>query len=218
MGSLDKAGDSAMKPSIFPSIIAKNKPELDALLHKLKGVSKILHLDVVDGKFAPNQSLNFRFKLSRQFKYNVHLMIKEPETWIKTHPGFQLYFPQFETVKNKDRFIAGMKKSKKKVCFAINPETSVTALKPFLSKVNYILVLTVHPGFYGSKYLPQELKKIKLIKQINLKIKVFVDGHMNSQTIKDAVNAGADYIISGSFISQSGNPKKAMRELKQVIS
>ena len=95
--------------------MAKNQQELDALLHKLKGVSQSMHLDIVDGKFAPNQSLNFIFKLPKKFKYNVHLMIKDPETWIKTHPGFELYFPQFETVKNKEKFIAGMKKSKKKI-------------------------------------------------------------------------------------------------------
>ncbi|HLC71703.1 MAG TPA: hypothetical protein VJI32_06840 [Candidatus Nanoarchaeia archaeon] len=218
MGSLDQAGDYAMTTTIFPSIIAKNQQELDTSLKKLKGVSKIIHLDIVDGKFAPNQSLNFKFKLPKTFSYNVHLMIQEPEMWIKTHPGFQLYFSQFETAKDKENYISWMKKSKKKVCFAINPETTVAQLKPFLSKIDYILVLTVHPGFYGSKYLPPELKKIKQIKNINPKIKIVVDGHMNPKTIKDAVKAGADYIISGSFISRSDDPKKAMRELRKVIS
>ena len=207
-----------MKPKIFPSIIAKNQTELDTLLKKLHAVSKTLHLDVVDGKFAPNQSLNFKFKLPKTFSYNVHLMIQEPESWIKAHPSFQLYFPQFETVKDKENYISWMKKSKRKVCFAINPETTVAQLKPFLSKIDYILVLTVHPGFYGSTYLPQELKKINQIKNINPKIKIFIDGHMNHKNIKDAVKAGANYIISGSFISQSNDPKNAMRELRKTIS
>ncbi|PIN87428.1 hypothetical protein COV12_03970 [Candidatus Woesearchaeota archaeon CG10_big_fil_rev_8_21_14_0_10_32_24] len=90
-------------------------------------------------------------------------------------------------------------------------------MKDDLTYVDHVLVLTVHPGFYGAKYMKTPLKKIAQIKRINPKIKVLVDGGMNPVTIKDAVKAGADAVVSGSFISKSESPKKAMRELRKSL-
>ena len=146
-------------------------------------------------------------------------MIKSPEKWIEKHGHkVELCIPQFEEVKDKDKYILLSKKTKKKVAFALKPETKVKELKPFLNEINYLLILTVHPGFYGAKYLRSPLKKIKQIKKLNSKIKIIVDGHMNQETIKEAKNSGADYFVSGSFLSKSDNPKKALKELKRAIS
>ena len=207
---------------IFPSIVAKNQAELDFLLKKLRGVAPTLHLDVVDGKFAYNNSLHFKFKLNKNFKYNIHLMVQDPVHWIQNNcvnlVKPELIISQFETVKDKEKYISEMKHNGMKIAFAITPETTVAKLKPYLSKVDYVLVLTVHPGFYGGKYLKQELKKIPQIKKINHRIKVIVDGGMNPVTIKDAAKAGADYFVSGSFVSKADDPKKAIKMLEKAIS
>jgi len=89
-------------------------------------------------------------------------------------------------------------------------------LRPFLQDVDYILILTVHPGFYGGKYLKSELKKILPIKRINPQVKVIVDGGMNPQTLPEAIKAGADYFVSGSFVVGSDNPKKALQRLTKI--
>ena len=148
--------------TIIPAIIAKDQQELNYYLKKLKNVSDWLHLDIVDGKFAQNNSLDFPFRLSKNFHYSAHLMVKKPEQWIlKLHSKVDLLIPQFEELTHPHHLICYLKKHKKKIAFALKPETKVSALKHFVKDADYILILTVHPGFYGSKYLPAQLKKIQ---------------------------------------------------------
>ena len=202
---------------IWPSVMSKNQKELNAYLKKLKGVSKKLHLDVVDGKFADSKTMWFSFKLSKNFEYNAHLMIKNPEKWIqKNIKKVNLFIPQFEEVKDVSVYIKWMRKERKKIAFAINPETKVKELKPYLNKVDYILVLTVHPGYYGSKFLPKNLRKIKQIKKINPKIKVIVDGGVKDRTIKKFKKYNPDILISGSYIKDAVDKKAAMNYLKNI--
>lgn len=203
-----------IKQLIYPSIIAKNQKELDEDLKHLQGTAKELHLDIVDGKFAPSYSLDFNFKLSNKFKYNAHLMIKHPELWIKKHwKQIELFIPQFEELEDSWRFIHWMKHTDRKVGFAIKPETPVSKIKPYLKETDVVLILTVHPGFYGSKFLPEPLKKIKQIKKLNPKIKVIVDGGMCPATIIKAAKAGADFFVSGSYTTKAEKPGERVREL-----
>src|SRR3989338_10922498 len=103
-----------MKQKVFPSVMAKSQKELDTMLKNLSDVAKYLHLDVADGKFVPNTSLWFPFKLSKKFKYIAHLMVKNPETWIKKH-GKKVEFciVQAETI-DIENYIQKTKLQKKK--------------------------------------------------------------------------------------------------------
>ena len=206
-----------MSQKIFPSVMAKNQKELDHMLKNLHGVAKVLHLDVADGKFVPNTSLWFNFKLSKQFKYMAHLMVKNPEIWIKKH-GKKVEFciVQAETVDLADH-VARTRLQKKKVAFALNPETKAAKIKSYLKGIDYVLILTVHPGFYGAKYLRSPLGKIREIKKINPKVKIIVDGGMNPKTVKDAAEAGADYIVSGSFITKAERPKERLKIMEKAF-
>lgn len=206
-----------MRQKVFPSVMAKNQQELDVMLRNLHGVATYLHLDVADGRFVHSKSLWFPFRLSSKFKYIAHLMIKEPERWIKKH-GKKVEFSivQAETVKI-SKYLQDTKKRKKKVAFALNPETKISKIKNYLKEIDYVLILTVHPGFYGSFYLKYPLKKIKEIKKINPKVKVIVDGGMKPSTVKDAAKAGADYIISGSFITKVEKPKERMKMMERAF-
>lgn len=203
---------------IFPSIIAKSQQELDTELARLKGAAKTLHLDIVDGKFAPNRSLEFPFKLNKDYQYQAHLMIQKPELWIKKNLNrIDLFIPHFEAIHYHSRYILWMKKMKKKVAFAILPRTTVEHLKEHLPYIDYVLILTVHPGFYGSKYMPEELLKIKPIKKINPKVKIIVDGGMNPLTIREAKKAGADLFVSGSYLLRNHSAKKAIEDLVAIL-
>jgi ribulose-phosphate 3-epimerase len=145
-------------------------------------------------------------------------MIKNPERWVKKHLNrISLFIPHFEEVKNKERYIQLMKKRKKKVAFALLPETEVKNIKPYLKDIDYILILTVKPGFYGSKFLPKKLKKIQQIKKINPKIKIIVDGGMNDKTIAKATKTGADYFVSGSYTTKAEKPKERIKILLDSI-
>ena len=207
-----------MEQRIYPSVIAENQKELEELLHKFKGVAKTIHLDVVDGIFAPNHSLDFSFALPANFRYRAHVMVVRPEKWIRRNFGaIELFIPQFEKVKDKKKYIRWMRKKKRRVAFAINPETSVRKMIKSLPFVDEVLVLTVHPGFYGKKFIKKELQKIIQIKKINPKIKVIVDGGINLKTIILAKKAGADYFVVGSVISRSRDPKSAVRQLEKRL-
>ena len=206
-----------MNQKVIPSIMAKSQKTLDALLQRLKGATKAVHLDIVDGRFAGNHSLDFNFRLHRTFTYSAHVMTKHPERWIQRHLNvIDLFIPQSEAVRNKKKYIQWMKSKKKKIAFALKPETTVHTLKPYIKDIQYVLILTVRPGFYGSLFLRAPLRKIKQIKKLNPKIKVIVDGHMNPQTVPEARKAGTDYIIVGSFVMNASNPKKALQELHSI--
>jgi len=198
--------------------MAKNQQELNQDFKKLKGAAKTIHLDIVDGKFAPNKIFQFPFKLSRQFNYNAHLMIKNPEKWIKKNlKRINLFIPQFEEIKNPQKYICWMKNKKKKIAFALKPETKVEQIRLYLKEINTLLILTVHPGFYHGKYLRSNLKKIPQIKKLNPKIKIIVDGGMHPKTINQAAKAGADFFVSGSYTTKADNPKKAIQDLTKAI-
>lgn len=204
-----------MRQKVFPSVMAKNQKELDEMLKNLAGVAQYLHLDVADGKLVPNTSLWFPLKLSKRFKYIAHLMVKNPQKWIDQHgKKVEFYIVQAEAV-NIAKYITKTKSQHRTVALALNPETRVWKIKKYLKDIDYVLILTVHPGFYGAKYLRYPLKKIKEIKKENPKTKIIVDGGMNPNTVKDAARAGADYIVSGSFITKAEKPKERMKMLEK---
>ena len=127
-----------MKQKIWPSIVAKDQKELNILFKKLKGSTKTLHLDIVDGKFADNHSLDFNFKLSKKFSYTAHLMIKNPERWIKKNLfRIEVFIPHIEEVKDVDGYIKWMKSNGKKIAFAVLPGTKVKAFKKYLGEIDY---------------------------------------------------------------------------------
>lgn len=206
-----------MNQKIFPSVMANSQSELDFLFKKLKGIVSSLHLDVADGKFVPSTSLWFSFKLPTNFKYQVHLMISDPVKWVKQHGkevDMIIFHP--ESLKRATliaSIIKTIKKKNKKVGIALNPETPISKIRPYLQDIDCVIVLTVHPGFYGSRFIKFPLRKIKQIKTINPNIIVIVDGGMNPKTIKEAVAAGADCFVSGSFVSKSSHPHAALRKL-----
>tara|TARA_Y100000310_G_C20174202_1_gene575088 strand:- start:37 stop:606 length:570 start_codon:yes stop_codon:yes gene_type:complete len=188
---------------ILPSIIANSQKEFDKRFEKVKSFSKF-HLDVMDGKFVKNKSLMFNFKLPKNKKFEAHLMVKNPKTWIKKH-GRKVdnIIVHYESMK-------GVSLSKK-ISLAINPKTSVNEIRPFLSKINKVLVMTVTPGKYGSKFLSSTLKKIKELKSKTIE----VDGGINPTTIKKAKKAGATQFVVGSYLQKSKDMKKSISKLKQ---
>jgi len=205
---------------ILPSVMAADQKELNCYLKKLEGVSSVLHLDVADGKFVPTKVLDFDLRLSTKFSYGVHLMVKNPKKYIlklKKKRQIKYFIVQWEAVKFKEAFINWLKKNNLKVAFAIKPETTFTDFRGFIDYMDYVLVLTVHPGYYGAKFLKAPLKKVGQIKKHNTHVIVIVDGGMDPKTIWLAKKAGADYFVSGSFISKSNSLKKAKRILERLV-
>ena len=207
---------------IISSIIANSQKELNKRIIKVKNYSNWLQLDVMDGKFVKNNSLMFDFKLPKtKCKYEVHLMIKYPELWIKKNwkkAGVIIF--HIESCKNEDEvkyLIRIIKNKKRKVGIALNPKTNISKIKPFLDKVDVVLVMSVYPGKYGAKFLPFVLKKISNIRKLKPKLNIEIDGGISQKTISQASVAGANIFVSGSFLQKSKNTKVAIKQLEAGI-
>jgi len=206
-----------MKMQVIPSIIANSQKELERRIGLVN--SNVYQLDIMDGKFVKNKSLMFDFKLSKNKKYEAHLMIKNPEKWIeKNWRKVDSIVFHFEAVKNPDKLIGLIKGKRKKAGIAINPGTKISKIKIHLDEIDFILVMAVNPGKYGSKFMPKMLYKIKEIRKINPKMEIEVDGGINDKTILKAKKTGANRFIVGSYLQNSKNPKKAFAKLKKIAN
>jgi ribulose-phosphate 3-epimerase len=204
-----------MRKHIAPSIIAKNQKEFDIRFGKIKRLSSYVHLDVMDGKFVPGKSLNFGLHLPREKKYWAHLMLRNPISWIENNlrmvDGVILHVESSADIRGVINYV---KKKNKKVGIALNPDSSVSEVEEYLSEVNLVLVMTVKPGKYGSRFLPGALGKVRELRRMRKKLVIGVDGGINDKTITRASNAGADVFVVGSYLQNSDDPKESMRKLR----
>ena len=150
-----------MENKIIPAIIATNQEELNTRINKVKNNFSILQLDVMDGKFVPTHSLDFDFILPEtNCRYEAHLMVSNPEEWIeKNHQIADVILVHIESTEEPEKIIDLVKNKGKKIGFVLNPETPIEKIKPYLDQIDEVLVMTVNPGYYGSKFLPEALDK-----------------------------------------------------------
>jgi len=202
---------------IVPALITDSQKELDAMINKVKTSVERVQLDLMDGKFVPTISLMFDLKLKKEVKYEAHLMIENSEEWIKKNiKKIDIFLPHFETVKNPEEIIMFVKENNKKIGFAINPETPISDIAPYLDLLDLVLIMTVDPGFYGSKFIPATIPKIKELRTLRPHMDIEVDGGIAPGTIELAKEAGANIFVSGSFIMKNENPKQAVEELESL--
>ena len=208
-----------MKKVIIPAVIAKSQKELDGIFSKIKDSACLLQLDIMDSKFVPNSSLDFDFKLpQKKYKFEAHLMVEYPEKWIDENwEKVDIIMAHFESVKNPGKIIESVKKKEKKVAFALNPETDVEQIKKYLDDIDQVLIMTVHPGFYGSKFLPKTLNKVRWLRELRPDLDIEVDGGIKPGTIEEVSKAGANMFVSGSFIINSADIKESIKILENKI-
>lgn len=207
------------KKMIIPAIIAKTQKELDEHLSKVKGFSELVQLDIIDETFVPNTSLDFDFDVSCiNIRFEAHLMITNPMKWIEKYWWkVDTIIVHFELCEKPEDIIRFVKNKSKKIGFAIIPETAVHNIKPYLDDIDQLLIMTVNPGFYGSKFLPETLSKISEARKIKSNMDIEVDGGVTPDTIKLINDAGANMFVSGSYILKSNDVKKAINSLKNLV-
>ncbi len=203
-----------MNYEIIPTIIANSQQEIEDLLKKYSVYFKYFQIDVMDGLFVTHKSNWFDFKLPEKFKYEAHLMVNNPEEWIKAnYSQFEVIIANFEKVKDPQKLINFVKSKGKKIGFALNPETSIMHIMPYLKEIDRVLILTVNPGSYGADFVEASLEKIKMLR-MDYKGNIEVDGHINPQTIKLCKKAGANMFAIGSYLKNSWDLKAAFKSLK----
>lgn len=202
---------------IVPALITNSQKELDEMIDKVKDYVERVQLDVMDGTFVPTTSLFFDLKLRPLVKYEAHLMIEYPEEWIKNNiDKADIFLPHFEALKDPEEIIDFVREKNKEIGFAINPKTPISDIVPYLDKLDMVLIMTVDPGFYGSKFIPGVLPKIKELRLLKPNLDIEVDGGIAPGTIELVKKAGANIFVSGSFIFRSNNAKQAIEKLEEL--
>jgi len=208
---------------IIPSIIAKDFGELKERIEKIEDYVKWTQLDISDGDFAPNRTWNDPVQL----KYydpgvfmEAHLMIQEPEKvideWIES--GVKRIYFHYEATSVHQELIDKIKEAKLEAGVAILQETPLSLISS-LRNLDVVLLFSGSLGFYGGEFNTDDiLPRISTLRDKYPGLKIEIDGGMNPRTAKQAVDAGANLIISGSYIFDSGNIKGAIEELKNATN
>ena len=172
----------------------------------------------MDGEFVGAKSLCFKMALPNGSRYQLHVMAINPMKIINSLPH------QVDTVilhaETLDDIEAAIVKTKEKglgVFVALNPETHISIIEPHITRLDGVLIMSVHPGQYGAKFLPDQLNKVRKLREMSNEINIEVDGGMTDKTIGLAIAAGANMIASGSFIMKSPDPETAFNILNRFF-
>ncbi len=188
----------------------------------------MIHVDVMDGHFVPNLTIGppviKALKKDSSIPFDVHLMISPVHKYIEAYAdaGADIITIHPEATDDLQKSIDKIKEYKKKVGVSLNPETKVDIIKKNLSQINLVLIMSVNPGFGGQKFMPEVLNKIKELVKIREKEKLIfdieIDGGINFDNSKLAIEAGANILVSGTtiFKSNDGNIKKNIDLLRTV--
>jgi ribulose-phosphate 3-epimerase len=204
------------KIQIAPSILSADFSQLGNEIKRLEeGGADMIHVDVMDGHFVPNLTIGPPvIKTLRNYTklpFDVHLMIKPVHKYIKSYAeaGANIITIHPETTDSLKDSIKHIKELGKKVGVSLNPDTKTDIVKKFLSELDLILIMSVHPGFGGQKFIPEVLSKIEELKDIklkeNLKFDIEVDGGIDFNNSKLVVKAGANILVSGTTIFKNNN-------------
>jgi len=212
---------------ISPSILSADFSQLGTEIKRLEeGGADMIHVDVMDGHFVPNLTIGppviKALRKHCSLKFDVHLMIAPVHKYIEAYAdaGADIITVHPEATDNLEDSINKIKDLKKKVGVSLNPETSIDLIKNLLDKIDLVLIMSVNPGFGGQKFMPEVLEKIKQLKQIReiekLNFDIEIDGGINFDNCKIAIEAGANILVSGTtvFKSNDGDIKKNINLLK----
>ena len=212
---------------ISPSILSANFSRLGSEIAKLeKAGADLIHVDVMDGHFVPNITIGPEvikdLRKHTSLPFDVHLMISPVHKYIRNfaEAGADIITIHPEATDNLIQTVNEIKKFGKKAGISLNPETAIEKLMPVINLIDLVLIMSVNPGFGGQKFIKETLEKVKSLRkeidQKKLQVEIEIDGGINFENSKLAIQAGVDILVSGNtvFKANGGNIKKNIDKLR----
>lgn len=212
---------------IAPSILSADFARLGAEIEAVeRGGAGILHVDVMDGHFVPNITIGLPVVKSiagaTRLPIDAHLMISEPgryaEQFVKA--GAKMVSIHVEADAHLHRTLMAIRGAGAKAGVVLNPATPVAAVEEALPFVDYVLVMSVNPGFGGQKFIGESVEKIRRLRQViddrGLSVRIEVDGGIDLTNVETVVSAGAEILVAGSAIFGASDPEAAVKEMREA--
>ena len=217
-----------MKPLLAPSILSADFANLGSQVKEVETAgAELLHVDVMDGRFVPNITVGIpvveSLKGVTSLPIDVHLMIVEPEKYVKDfiEAGADWLSFHFEAAVHHHRIVERIKELGAKAGIAINPSTPISFLEEILPYLDFVLLMSVNPGFGGQKFIESSLSKIRKLREMarekNPSLAIEVDGGIKLSNVKKVLEAGARVIVAGSAIFK-GNPSENTKAFKEILN
>ena len=213
---------------LAPSLLAADFGNLQQAIEMVNtSEADWFHIDIMDGVFVPNISYGMPV-LSVIHKHatkplDVHLMIIDPDRYISTFAklGSDILTVHYEACTHLHRTIQAIKAEGMKAGVALNPHTPVALLEDVIQDIDVLLLMSVNPGFGGQSFIENTYKKVRqakaLIEQVGAHAIIEIDGGVSLKNVKALVEAGADALVTGSFIFNATNPTQTIAELKKSV-
>jgi ribulose-phosphate 3-epimerase len=206
---------------IVPAVLTDDPAALAKLVRQAEGFTDHIQIDIMDGRFVPSTSVSCAQVAALKIKlaWEAHLMVLRPEDCaadFKRAGAGKIVF-HFEAAPEPEKVIRQLRRLGVKVGLAVNPETPVCAFASLVKKVDSVLFLAVHPGFYGAPFLPEVLEKIKDFRKAHPGTEIGVDGGVKEDNIKKIARSGVDVICIGSALFRQPDPAAAYRRFKALV-
>lgn len=212
---------------IVPSIFAADFTCLgDQIREVEKAGAEMIHVDIMDGHFVPNFTMGTPITESvRRFtelKLDHHLMIEDPDTYapIFIEAGADSVSVHYEACRNLDRTLHMIREHGAKAGVVINPATNTALLKDVLDIVDYVLVMSVNPGYGGQEFIPNSLEKVREVyrqrAERRLDFAIEIDGGVGPENIAEVARAGVDWVVAGSSVFRAPEPAEAVRDMLRI--
>jgi ribulose-phosphate 3-epimerase len=214
---------------IAPSILAANFANLGQDIRAVEQAgATLLHVDVMDGHFVPNISIGVpvvaSLRKATALTLDVHLMIEKPERYVDAFAdaGADWISVHQETCPHLDRTLHAIRENGCKAGVVINPATPVATLEEALGAADFVLVMSVNPGFGGQKFIPGSLGKLQRLKELRarhgLAYRIEVDGGVGADNVAEIARAGAEILVAGTSVFHASDPGDAFRKLKHLAA
>ena len=211
-----------MKLQILPSLLAADFGRLSDEIRRAEASgAEALHLDIMDPHFVPNISFGpdvvaLSKRTAPGFYRNVHLMMRRPDLYAGKFVAAGAETVQIHVEADCDihETLAAVRALGAKCALVLNPETQVEIMRPYLSEIDEALVMTVHPGYGGQKFIRECLPKVSWLRERAPALDIMVDGGVNGETAVEAVLAGANQLVAGSYLFAKEDMKAAVKKMR----